>query len=396
MKSALAGRPTCRSALPERNGARGRVERPYLAGGPADNALTQMNAPHEPPFVLVAHGEAAALADLRTALRLAGAQVASCRTVATALEAVTFHLPTVVVVDVAMEDGKGWEVVHAAARAGHLPLIALDRGADPATRPAAFAAGADEVVTLPADPAELATRVVALAGRARRSTAPAPLFRHRGLTLDVAAHTVRLHGRAVALTPQQFAILLALLEANGATLPRARLLARIEAFDDEPPSERAIDLHVTRLRKRLGDDARHPQFIDAVYGIGYRLANDLEAPAGLGDRAEDVLSALPDAVLVVDQHLRIRFANEAVARLLAVPRSELVGKRCADVLDCRDDCGTALGGPRCLARAVQSGDTTLRDVPVRVRAGDGQLDVAYTIAQVPGDGLLTIQIRPRV
>jgi len=354
-----------------------------------------MNGPHEPPFVLVAHGDAAALASLRTALRLAGAQVASCRTVAVALEAVTFHLPTVIVVDVAMEDGKGWEIVHKAARTGRLPLIALDRGVDPTTRPTAFAAGADEVVTLPADPAELATRVVALAGRARRSTVPAPLFRHRGLVLDVAAHAVRLHGRNVALTPQQFAILLALFEANGATLPRARLLARIEALDDEPPSERAIDLHVTRLRKRLGDDAGHPQFIDAVYGIGYRLATQVETAAGLGDQAEDVLSALPDAVLVIDEQLRIRFANEAVARLLAVPSRDLVGRRCADVLECRDDCGVALGGSRCLARAVQSGETTLRDVPVRVRARTEQLDVSYTIAQVPGDGLLTIQLRPR-
>ena len=354
-----------------------------------------MNGPHEPPFVLVAHGDASALADLRTALRLAGAQVASSRTVATALEAVTFHLPTVIVADVAMEDGRGWEIVHKAARAGHLPLIALDRGTDPATRPTAFAAGADEVVTLPAAPSEIATRAIALAGRARRSTSPAPVLRHRGLVIDVAAHAVWLRGRPIALTAQQFAILLALFEANGATLPRARLLARIEALDDEPPSERAIDLHVTRLRKRLGDDAKHPRYIDAVYGVGYRLSTDVETPAGLGEQAEDVLSALPDAVLVIDEQLRIRFANEAVARLLAIPSPDLVGRSCAEVLDCRDDCGAALGGPRCLARAVQSGETTLRDVPLRVRAGTEQLEVSYTIAQVPGDGLFTIQLRPR-
>src|SRR6266542_1787985 len=111
-----------------------------------------MNGPHEPPFVLVAHDDAARLDAFRTALRLAGAQVASCKTVRVALEAVTFHLPTVLVVDVGMDDDKGWEVVHAAARAGHLPLIVLDRAADPATRRAAFAAGADEVVRLPTDP----------------------------------------------------------------------------------------------------------------------------------------------------------------------------------------------------------------------------------------------------
>src|SRR6266542_2265319 len=258
-----------------------------------------MNGPHEPPFVLVAHDDAARLDAFRTALRLAGAQVASCKTVRVALEAVTFHLPTVLVVDVGMEDGKGWEVVHAAARAGHLPLIVLDPAADPATRPAAFAAGADEVVPLPTDPGELATRVIALAGRSRRSAAPAPVYRHRGLVLDVAAHATRLHGSPIALTPQQFAILRALFDANGATLARTRLLALIEALDDEPPSERAIDLHVSRLRRRFGE---------AVYGLGYRLAMETAAPQTLGEQAEDVLAALPEPTLVVDQHLRIRFA----------------------------------------------------------------------------------------
>jgi two-component system, OmpR family, alkaline phosphatase synthesis response regulator PhoP len=354
-----------------------------------------MNGPHEPPFVLVAHGDGAELATLRTTIRLAGAQVASCRTVSVALEAVTFHLPSVLVVDVSMEDGKGWEIVHAAAGAGHLPLIALDRTSDLRIRRAAFAAGADEVIALPADPDDLATRVMALAGRARRSTGFTPLYRHRGLVLDVAAHAARLHGRPVTLTPQQFAILRALFEANGATLPRARLLARIEALDDEPPSERAIDLHVTRLRKRLGDDAKEPRFIEAVYGVGYRLATDADLPEPLGDQAEDVLAALPAPVLVIDEQLRVRFANEALARLIALPRAEIVGRQCGDVLGCHDECGATLAGPRCLARAFRSGETALRDVPVRVRIGGERLEVAYSIAEVPGDGLLTIQIRPR-
>jgi DNA-binding response OmpR family regulator len=354
-----------------------------------------MNGPHEPPFVLAAIGDGPACLALRTALRLAGAQAAACTSVAVALEAVAFHLPSALVVDVAMEDGRGWEVVHAGARMGHLPLVVIDRGTDPTTRRAAFAAGADEVVTLPAEPGEVATRVIALAGRARGSAAAPPRYRRRGLVLDVAAHSVRLHGRAVALTPQQFAILLALFEADGATLPRARLLSRIEALDDEQPSERAIDLHVTRLRRRLGDDPKDPQFIEAVYGVGYRLATDASVADGLGDAAEDVLAALPDAVLVVDRQLRIRFANEALARLIARRREELVGKRCGEILDCRDACDETLAGPRCLARAVQSGETTLREVPLRIRTGEDRLDVAYTIAEVPGNDLLTIQIRPR-
>ncbi len=274
----------------------------------------------DPPFVVVANDDLRALSTLRDALRLAGAQVAACRQVSVALDAITFHVPTVVVTDVAMEDGKGWDVVHAARSAGRLSTIVLDRIDDAGTRHAAFAAGADEVIRVPYQLDELTTRVLALAGRADRG-APATVHRLHGLSVDVSAHAVRLHGRPVVLTAQQFAILAALFEANGVALPRARLLARIEALDDEAPSERAIDLHVTRLRHRLGDDAKEPRYIESVYGIGYRLATNAPGTAQLGDRAEDVLAALPDALLVIDAHRAVRFANDAAMRLLARPRS---------------------------------------------------------------------------
>ncbi len=350
----------------------------------------------EPPFVLVASDDPRAFAEIRDALRMGGAQVAACKTVSIALEAITFHVPTVVVVDVAMETGKGWDVVYAARARGQLATIVLDSGDDTSTRRAAFAAGADDVVALPADTNELVTRVLALAGRARRANATGPVYRHRGLVVDVSGHSVRLHGRPIALTAQQFAILRALFEANGATLERSRLLARIESLDDEPPSDRAIDLHVTRLRKRLADSAKEPRYVEAVYGVGYRLATDGVAATRLGDQAEDVLTALPDPLLVIDEQLRVRFANDAAARLLARDRADIVGRHCAEVLECADCHGVPLGGSRCFARAVVSGESTLRDVPAQVRAGDDRIPVSLTYGQVQGDGLLTLEIRPRI
>ncbi len=348
----------------------------------------------EPPFVLVANDDLRALAALREALRVAGAQVAACKQVSVALDAITFHVPTVVVADVAMEDGKGWDIVHAARAAGRLSTIVLDRLGDAGTRRAAFAAGADEVIRVPCELDELTTRVLALASRAGRG-APATVHRLHGLTVDVSAHAVRLHGRPVVLTAQQFAILAALFQANGVALPRARLLARIEGLDDEAPSERAIDLHVARLRRRLGDDAKEPRYIESVYGVGYRLATDAPGPAQLGDRAEDVLAALPDALLVIDAHRAVRFVNDAATRLLGRPRSELLGRTCGDLLECTDCAGMSLEGPRCYVRAVLPGATALRDMPARIRAGDERIQVLLTYGQVQADGLVALQIRPR-
>lgn len=348
----------------------------------------------EPPFVLLADDDQARLADLRNALRLAGAHVAACPSVRVALEGITFHVPSTVVVRPAMQDGRGWEVVYAARAQGAIPTVVLDDASNPSVRRTAFAAGADDVLTAD-DPAELATRVLALASRARHPSGDGAVFRHRGLVMDVAAHMVRLHGRTIDLTAQQFAILRALLEANGATLDRDRLVSSIESLDEEPPSERAIDLHITRLRRRLGDDAHHPRYIEAVYGVGYRLAVADAAPTGIGEEAEGVLLSLPDPLLVIDGKRRVRFANDAAVRFLARERDEIVGQTCADLLGCLDPAGGALDGPRCYARVVGAGGTTLRGAPAQIRCGGERTAVELTYSRVQTDGLLTISIHPR-
>ena len=103
----------------------------------------------------------------------------------------------------------------------------------------------------------------------------------------------------------------------------------------------------------------------------------------------------PDPLLVIDGDLTVRFANEAASRFLALSRSDLVGRRCADLLRCRDCRGEPLAGSRCLSRAVTNGATTLRDVPADITVGGDRVPVEFTYARVHGDGLLTLEIRPR-
>ena len=349
------------------------------------------------PLVLLA--DDASVDGLAAALRGEGLQVVACRRAVNAVDAVSFHRPSVVVVDVAFDNHHGWDVVAAARSHGQLPTLVLDRENDPAARRAAYTAGADDVVVKPYDAGELATKVGALARRARPETREGPVYRHRDLVVDVAAHEARLAGLPVTLTAQQFGILRALFESGGAALDRAHLIARTESLDDEAPSDRAIDLHVSRLRKRLRDDPRKPRYIEAVYGVGYRLAMGEEpSPDRLGDHAVAVLDALPDAILVVDRGLAIRFANRAAERLLGVTRSALTGKRCGTILECRSCAGASLDGPRCLGRVVMRGLGRLRDAPAVVRGPDGPLNVTFSYGQVEvgkSETLLTITIRPR-
>lgn len=349
------------------------------------------------PLVLLADDES--VEELAAALRAEGLQVIASKRAKNAVDSVSFHRPSVVVVDVAFDDQHGWDVVAAARSHGHLPTIVLDRENDVATRRAAYSAGADDVVVKPFDQGELAAKVGALARRARPETREGPVYRHRDLLMDVAAHEVRLAGLPVTLTAQQFGILRVLFESGGAALDRAHLIARTESLDDEAPSDRAIDLHVSRLRKRLGDDPRRPRYVEAVYGVGYRLAmGDTPTTDRLGDHAVAVLDALPDAVLVVDRALTIRFANRAAERMLGLSRTTIAGRRCGELLECRSCAGATLDGPRCLGRAVLRGTGQLRDAPAVMRGPDGPLNVTFSYGQVEvgkGDTLLTITVRPR-
>jgi len=353
----------------------------------------------EMPLVLVLEPDQTLADPIGVALRGAGLQVVSCRHAVDAVAAVSFHRPSVVVIDVGADDGHGWDVLVAARDHGQLPTVALDREDDPATRRAAYAAGADDVLAARVDPVDLAARVVALARRARPESRGGVIHRHHDLVMDVAAHEVTLAGKPIAFTAQQFAILRALLEAGGATLGREQLVSRTGALDDEPPSDRAIDLHVTRLRRRLGDDPHAPRYIEAVYGVGYRLAHGTGGvQQQLGADASVLLDALPDAVLVLDRALTIRFANRTAELLLGLPRASLAGQRCGAILACTSCGGLPLDGPRCIGRAALGGLAQVHDAPAIMRGPDGPLPVSLSYGQLglgKGDALLTLTIRPR-
>jgi DNA-binding response OmpR family regulator len=344
--------------------------------------------------VVIAEDDPALLSSFRDAFRSADAVAITARSARVALEAVAFHRPAVAVIDLAMEDGRGWELLYAIASRPGTSVVALDRRGEALVRRGALMAGADDVLSAPFDLEELVTRAGALERRQRVEPATAPVLRHRDLLIDVAAHEVRVAGRLVPLTPQQFALLRALVEARGATLHRTQLLARIASIDGEPPSDRAVDLHMSRLRRRLGDD--DGRYIAAVYGIGYRLSPAADRTATAAIPAGPVLDALDDAVILTDQSLRIVAANRAARRLLERDRAEIVGLPCADVMACRTCGGAPLFGPACIGRAALAGDAAIGHVRATVRGGSDPLNVVFSHSPVrspEGAPLLAIQMR---
>jgi phosphate regulon transcriptional regulator PhoB len=200
-----------------------------------------------------------------------------CRTAASGAEAlrqVKAQAPDLVVLDLMLPEMDGLEVCRRLrgdpATAG-VPIIMLTARADEVDRVVGLEMGADDYVAKPFSPKELVARVRAVLRRSQR-VATEPVLRAGGLTLDAARHEVVAAGQAVDLTPKEFDLLQALMEAAGRVLSRERLLERVWGYarSDEIES-RTVDVHVRRLRAKLGDEGRR---VATVTGVGYRFEAD--------------------------------------------------------------------------------------------------------------------------
>jgi two-component system OmpR family response regulator len=169
-----------------------------------------------------------------------------------------------VLLDLMLPDGRGLPFLKALrARGDVTPVIiltALDQVSD---RIDGLNAGADDYLVKPFDLAELSARIGSVA---RRYTGnPNPIITHGTLEIDRAAKSIRRAGKPIALTAREWALFDAFLARPGQLLSKAQLEEKLYAFDSEVESN-TIEVHVSRLRKKLGNDV-----IDTERGLGYRL-----------------------------------------------------------------------------------------------------------------------------
>ena len=197
-----------------------------------------------------------------------------CRTAADGPEAlarVRSAAPDLIVLDLMLPGFDGLELtrrLRAEPSAASVPIIMLTAKADEVDRVVGLELGADDYVAKPFSPKELVARVRAVLRRARPVEASRPLSAG-GVALDPERHRVEVEGAPVELTPKEFDLLHALMAAPGRVLSRESLLQRVWGYAraDEIES-RTVDVHVRRLRAKLGDAGRH---IATVKTVGYRF-----------------------------------------------------------------------------------------------------------------------------
>lgn len=199
-----------------------------------------------------------------------------------ALAAMVLDPPALVVLDVMLPEIDGMAVLHAIRQRDSVPVLMLSARGAARDRIEGLQEGADDYVAKPFSPAELVLRV----RRLLRASAGAPpiargMLRAHGLTLDRDRHEVAVDKRSIDLTRIELELLAALLEARGRVLSREQLLDAVHGRGEAFVLDRTIDVHVRRLRQKLGDDPSAPRFVATVRGVGYRalgVDEEVEAP----------------------------------------------------------------------------------------------------------------------
>jgi two-component system phosphate regulon response regulator OmpR len=175
--------------------------------------------------------------------------------------------PDIVILDVMLPGMDGFELCRRIRQTSRVPIVMLTARGDVMDRIVGLELGADDYLPKPFEPRELLARMQAVL---RRGAAPADDDRVRcgPLEMSFSTCTVRLDGRPVWLTSAELELLALLVRNRGRVLSRDRILDETRGIDWEA-YDRSIDVLISRVRQKLGDDPRQPRFIRTVRGVGY-------------------------------------------------------------------------------------------------------------------------------
>jgi DNA-binding response OmpR family regulator len=180
--------------------------------------------------------------------------------------------PDLVILDLGLPGLDGLDVTRSLRRDSAVPLIMLTARDSETDRVLGLELGADDYLTKPFSPRELVARVRAVLRRNQPETQET-LLRVAELELDLPRLRASVAGRTVSLTATEFQLLATMARQPGRVFTRAQLLDAIHGEALEA-YERAIDAHVKNIRRKLEPDPRHPHYLQTVYGVGYRMADD--------------------------------------------------------------------------------------------------------------------------
>ena len=178
--------------------------------------------------------------------------------------------PDLIVLDLMLPGIDGLQVCRTLRSESDVPIIMLTAKTTDQDKLTGLDLGADDYVTKPFSPKELAARVRAVLRRLPGERGPEQI-KHGALTVDFLKHEASLAGRPLNLTTVEFKLLSILVKEPGRVFNRAKLIEKALGYDFEG-FDRTIDVHILNLRQKLEPDPKHPEYIKTVYGAGYKIA----------------------------------------------------------------------------------------------------------------------------
>ena len=227
------------------------------------------------PLILVVDDEQRMVRFVRMNLELEGFRVTEAHNGVEALEKVRETLPDLVLLDVAMPEMDGFETLARIREFSNVPVIMLTVRGEEEDRIRGLDLGADDYVTKPFSPRELASRIRAVLRRVESAGAikrTAPLVIDDYLTIDFPRYDVIVGGKRVSLRPTEYRLLYHLVQNAGWIIPHDQLLSKVwgPEYRDE---NQLLRLYITYLRKKIEPDPSRPRYILTERGVGYRFVD---------------------------------------------------------------------------------------------------------------------------
>ncbi|GAA3545049.1 response regulator transcription factor [Nocardioides daeguensis] len=221
--------------------------------------------------ILVVEDDDAIRTAVHRGLRARDYAVATVATGLAGLEHVLREGPDVVLLDLGLPDIDGLTLISMVRTASNVPIIVITARDDDPTMVRALDAGADDYVVKPFGTEQVAARIRAVLRRGRPGSTPTPALKVGGLVVDERSRTVTLDGEPVELARKEFDLLHLLASRAGEVVSKRELLAEVwqQAWGG---SERTVDVHLSWLRRKLGESAASPRYLHSIRGVGVRLA----------------------------------------------------------------------------------------------------------------------------
>ena len=237
----------------------------------ASNPDTSQRDVH--PLILVVDDEPRIIRFVRINLEMEGFRVIEAANGLEAVDQVREKMPDAVLLDVSMPEMDGFETLRMIRELSSVPVIMLTVRSSEEDKVRGLDLGADDYITKPFSLRELMSRIRAMLRRAygELSSAQSDTLYAADLAIDQMRGQVRRGEHIILLTPIEFRLLVYLARNSGQALSRAQIVDAVWGFSPDMESEKAVNVHIRRLREKVEPDPANPSLILTVPGVGYRL-----------------------------------------------------------------------------------------------------------------------------